>query len=129
VLRSSSSDKILQVTEIRSANRKQKILFTSDPESNSWKKSTINDETKRLQQVTKFLLPAQYPASVASGYLPFSLLAFGASVAGSGGMVLSTQTLLLAVGVVGSESSATVMAGALNWVLKDGMSLIGCPFV
>jgi hypothetical protein len=39
-------------------------------------------------------------------------------------MVLSTQTLLLAVGV-GSTSSAP-MAGALNWVLmKDGLGQLG----
>lgn len=65
-------------------------------------------------------------------------------VAGSTGMVLSTQTLLLAVGVVGSGSgsvdvaagfvgpeaaaagvAAPIMAGALNWVLKDGVGQLG----
>jgi hypothetical protein len=60
-------------------------------------------------------------------------------------MVLSTQTLLLAVGVVGSGSgsagvaavgvggpeaaaaivAAPIMAGALNWVLKDGVGQLG----
>jgi hypothetical protein len=53
-------------------------------------------------------------------------------------MVLSTQTLLLAVGVVGSSATATtaaagtsvtasagVLAGALNWVLKDGVGQLG----
>jgi hypothetical protein len=47
-------------------------------------------------------------------------------------MVLSTQALLLAVGVVGSSASsaagaagAGVLAGALNWVLKDGVGQLG----
>ena len=69
-------------------------------------------------------LPARYPHSVAPGYAAFATASFAASVAGSAAMVLSTQTLLLAVGVVGASSSG-VMAGALNWVLKDGIGQLG----
>lgn len=80
--------------------------------------------------IVKHFLPAQYPHSVANGYARFTVLAFSASVAGSAAMVLSTQTLLLAVGVVGQTSgitsgSASIMAGALNWVLKDGIGQLG----
>lgn len=83
-----------------------------------------------LTTLVTYFLPARYPHSVAEGYAKFSLLAFGASVAGSAAMVLSTQTLLLAVGVVGSNSihagnNAPIMAGALNWVLKDGIGQLG----
>ncbi|KAL7581594.1 hypothetical protein ACA910_022151 [Epithemia clementina (nom. ined.)] len=77
------------------------------------------------RNVLVHFLPARFPTSVASGYSNFALYSFGASVAGSAAMVLSTQTLLLAVGVVGSQQSASIMAGALNWVLKDGMGQLG----
>ena len=74
----------------------------------------------------KHFLPAQYPHSVAQGYASYAAYSFGASVAGSAAMVLSTQTLLLAVGVVGSgPGQASVLAGALNWVLKDGVGQLG----
>jgi hypothetical protein len=57
-----------------------------------------------------------------------------ASIAGSASMVLSTQTLLLAIGVVGTAAGtstnvaatqAGILAGAINWVLKDGLSQVG----
>lgn len=72
-------------------------------------------------------LPAQYPQSVAPGYLQFTAFAFTASVAGSAAMVLSTQSLLLAVGVVGSSNvpQAGIMAGAFNWVMKDLIGQLG----
>eukprot|EP00977_Amphora_coffeiformis_P006384 scaffold1361_cov165-Amphora_coffeaeformis.AAC.6 len=74
----------------------------------------------------KHFLPAQYPHSVSVGYSSYAAYSFGASIAGSAAMVLSTQTLLLAVGVVGSGSGhASVLAGALNWVLKDGVGQLG----
>ena len=76
-------------------------------------------------KVITHFLPAQFPNSVAPGYARFAAFGFGASVAGSAAMVLSTQTLLLAVGVVGSSQQASVMAGALNWVLKDGIGQLG----
>jgi Vitamin B6 photo-protection and homoeostasis len=81
-----------------------------------------------FQNVIRHFLPAHYPDSVGPGYARFSMCAFGASVAGSAAMVLSTQTLLLAVGVVGAQTSAatsSIMAGALNWVVKDGIGQVG----
>jgi hypothetical protein len=84
----------------------------------------------QLQAIPKkavsLLLPAQYPQSVAKGYLGFASFCFTASIAGSAAMVLSTQTLLLAVGIVGQSSTSTsVMAGALNWVMKDFVGQLG----
>jgi hypothetical protein len=79
--------------------------------------------------VISHFLPAKYPDSVAPGYLRFASFSFTASVAGSAAMVLSTQTLLLAIGVVGSNvHHAGIMAGALNWVLKDGIGQFGGVF-
>lgn len=89
-------------------------------------KSIQSDVLSALQDnVITYFLPARYPESVAPGYARFAGCCFCASVAGSAAMVLSTQTLLLAVGVVGSTGKASVMAGALNWVLKDGIGQLG----
>ena len=88
----------------------------------------------KLQKISKdnaplkLLLPAQYPKSVAPGYFEFVAFCFSASVAGSAAMVLSTQTLLLAVGIVGQHTAAStsgIMAGALNWIIKDFMGQLG----
>lgn len=85
-----------------------------------------NVSTLLYDNVITHFLPANYPSSVVNGYGRFAALSFGASIAGSAAMVLSTQTLLLAVGIVGSNTtSASVMAGALNWVLKDGIGQLG----
>ena len=78
----------------------------------------------RLQAIPEkaisLLLPAHYPQSVSEGYFGFVSFCFTASIAGSAAMVLSTQTLLLAVGIVAQGSTSTsVMAGALNWIMKD----------
>jgi hypothetical protein len=109
------------------------IFVTADHENDN------NNHKKRL--LTTFLyerflchfLPRGFPQTVDVGYLSYSMYTFLANVAGSASMVLSTQTLLLAVGVVGhhhqdddhSVMQAGVMAGALNWVLKDGVGQLG----
>jgi hypothetical protein len=96
-----------------------------------------NNEIQRLLSTLlyeRFLchfLPRGYPQTVDVGYLSYTYYTFLANVAGSASMVLSTQTLLLAVGIVGhhqgdeSIMQAGVMAGALNWVLKDGVGQLG----
>jgi hypothetical protein len=102
---------------------------SSSTTNNEWKKIPQNIDLVRHfsladkfhQRILRHFLPSHYPTSVAPGYAQFSLAAFFASVAGSAGMVLSTQCLLLAVGVVGTTQNASIMAGALNWVIKDGM--------
>ena len=68
-------------------------------------------------------LPSGYPLSVGEGYTQFVSYCFLSSICGSAAMVLSTQTLLLAVGI--GNASAAPMAGALNWVMKDGIGQLG----
>ena len=68
-------------------------------------------------------LPARYPYSVCPSYGRYASYCFMGSVAGSSAMVLSTQALLLAVGV--GTYSAAPLAGALNWVMKDGIGQLG----
>lgn len=92
----------------------------------SWNLRTSVASSFFYDRIIRHFLPANYPRSVASGYVRFSLFSLVAATAGSASMVLSTQTLLLAVGVVGSHVTTTsVMAGALNWVLKDGVGQLG----
>lgn len=85
--------------------------------------ASLNITNTIQENMLKHFLPTDYPNSVDKGYKEFASYCFLANVCGSTAMVLSTQTLLLAVGV-GSASSAP-MAGALNWVMKDGIGQLG----
>lgn len=80
-----------------------------------------------IETVHKYLLthvlPTDYPNSVDKGYAEFASYCFLANTCGSAAMVLSTQTLLVAVGV--GSNVASPMAGALNWVMKDGIGQLG----
>lgn len=81
---------------------------------------------KYTHDTLALFLPAQFPTSVAPGYAGFATFCFSASIAGSAAMVLSTQTLLLAVGIVGQNvQQASIMAGAFNWVMKDFVGQLG----
>jgi hypothetical protein len=82
----------------------------------------------RLDLLLSHFLPVGYPGTVALYYREYALHTFIASIAGSASMVLSTQSLLFAIGVVGTSTTATqagILAGAINWVLKDGLSQAG----
>jgi hypothetical protein len=148
---STSSNRIVEIPatlKFSSSNESSTVLKSARSRVYEWKKSQTIPETwiqmkreldlqtsstkwtpKELSktgfELIQHFLPAQFPASVAPGYAQFCGFCFLASVSGSAGMVLSTQTLLLAIGVVGNAQSASVMAGALNWVLKDGIGQLG----
>ncbi|KAL1530195.1 hypothetical protein AB1Y20_001111 [Prymnesium parvum] len=64
-------------------------------------------------------LPKGFPLSVGADYLPYSLWCALAGVCGSAAGVLSTQSLLYAIGV--GHSAALPLAASLNWVIKDGI--------
>jgi hypothetical protein len=146
----------------------QEILhtYTWDDDTKSWSSTNLHDQSKTLIQegddfwykplngslsaslprgassILCHFLPAKYPSSVAPGYGRYASFSWGASVAGSASMVLSTQTLLLAMmgvdttlvvdtGNTGQLLSSTtttqagILAGAFNWVLKDGIGQLG----
>lgn len=67
-------------------------------------------------------LPAHHPRSVASGYNQFAIAHLVANIAGSTAMVLATQRLLVAVL---HPTASGVAAGALNWIVKDGVGQFG----
>lgn len=90
---------------------------------NSCKKSKdFSTDIQNLPLIHHFL-PARYPYSVCPSYATYASYCFLGSIAGSSAMVLSTQALLIAVGV--GTHSAAPMAGALNWVMKDGIGQLG----
>ena len=66
-----------------------------------------------------YLLPKGFPASVGADYVGYSSWCAAATVCMSAGGVLSTQSLLCAVGV--GQAQALPLAASLNWVLKDGI--------
>ena len=95
----------------------------SQSQSQSSSKLIENVSHQLERHVIRHFMPAGYPQSVAPGYRDYVLYCFSANVCGSAAMVLSTQTLLLAVGVGSSE--AAPLAAGLNWVMKDGIGQLG----
>lgn len=90
--------------------------------SSIWKAKDFSTDIQNLPLIHHFL-PARYPYSVCPSYATYASYCFLGSIAGSSAMVLSTQALLIAVGV--GTHSAAPMAGALNWVMKDGIGQLG----
>ena len=111
----------------KTAKKKEDIITWNVTNRNKYDNSSLHIQLQTIsKKMLSTFLPAQYPKSVAQGYLGFASFCFTASVAGSAAMVLSTQTLLLAVGIVGQNvPQASIMAGALNWIIKDFMGQLG----
>jgi hypothetical protein len=107
--------------------KKEDIITWNVTNRNKYDDSSLHIQLQTIsKKMLSTILPAQYPKSVAQGYLGFASFCLTASVAGSAAMVLSTQTLLLAVGIIGQNvPQASIMAGALNWIIKDFMGQLG----
>lgn len=77
------------------------------------------------------MLPVGYPETVHPNYIKFNFWGFVQGVMGSASGVLSTQCLLVGLGMAGHTSSAfsgggtIALAATLNWVLKDGIGNLG----
>ncbi|XP_075704978.1 RUS family member 1 [Rhinoderma darwinii] len=73
--------------------------------------------------ITSLFLPHGFPDSVSDDYLEYqlwdTLQAFSSSVTGS----LATHALLRGSGV--GDSSATVTAATITWILRDGTGMVG----
>ncbi|KAG0013144.1 hypothetical protein BGZ82_002279 [Podila clonocystis] len=81
------------------------------------------------QTTLAVFLPKGFPESVTPNYWPFAKWQFAHNVAGSVTAVISTQSLLFAMGLgAGSipvTSISITMAAALNWIIKDGLGQLG----
>ena len=75
-----------------------------------------------LDLLISHFLPSGFPLTTCPSYLTYARLQFISSVAGSASFVLSTQSLLFAVGL---GAGSIPLAGALNWVIKDGIGQAG----
>ncbi|GMH53509.1 hypothetical protein TL16_g01468 [Triparma laevis f. inornata] len=69
------------------------------------------------------LLPTQYPSSVTASYASYAVPQFLSATASSTLMVLSTHSLLLCL--YPSTPTLAPAAAALNWVIKDGLGMLG----
>ncbi|KAG0197903.1 hypothetical protein BGX33_000246 [Mortierella sp. NVP41] len=109
--------------------------FQSTPQgssSSSNKAETATTETETDIDAAKHLLspqtalavflPKGFPESVTPNYWPFAKWQFVHNVAGSVTAVISTQSLLFAMGL---GAGSIPMAAALNWIIKDGLGQLG----
>ncbi|KAK3828302.1 MAG: vitamin B6 photo-protection and homoeostasis-domain-containing protein [Benniella sp.] len=120
--------------------RWQTVTLSNDDPSNpgslrcSLNKTRSKDDPEEQEEIaaTKFLLspqnalavflPKGYPESVTPNYWAFSKWQFVHNVAGSVTAVISTQSLLFAMGL---GAGSIPMAAALNWIIKDGLGQLG----
>ncbi|KAF0852306.1 conserved mitochondrial DUF647 domain-containing protein [Andalucia godoyi] len=75
-----------------------------------------------VRRTISMFMPDRYPHSVDSSYARFSLLQGIQHFSNSITSVMSTQSLLLALGL---GSGALPIAATLNWILKDGLGQLG----
>ena len=114
-------------------------IYSFQTNTKNWTKIVIPDEDKKnyenrlvssfefsgsmYTKMLKHFLPNGYPDSVQQGYARYTILSFCGNVASTTTMVLSTQTLLLAIGV--GQHAAAPISATLNWILKDGIGQFG----
>ncbi|KAI8556978.1 hypothetical protein RHMOL_Rhmol05G0298400 [Rhododendron molle] len=79
--------------------------------------------------VRDFILPAGFPGSVSDEYLEYMLLQFPTNVTAWICHALVTSSLLKAVGVGFSGTTAAASAAAIRWVSKDGIGAVGRLFI
>ncbi|XP_058214489.1 protein root UVB sensitive 5 isoform X1 [Rhododendron vialii] len=79
--------------------------------------------------VRDFILPAGFPGSVSDEYLEYMLLQFPTNVTAWICHALVTSSLLKAVGVGFSGTTAAASAAAIRWVTKDGIGAVGRLFI
>uniref|UniRef100_M4BWZ3 Uncharacterized protein n=1 Tax=Hyaloperonospora arabidopsidis (strain Emoy2) TaxID=559515 RepID=M4BWZ3_HYAAE len=81
---------------------------------------TIGGLSREIQEM---FLPAGYPNSVSEDYVSFQLWDTIQAMCSYLRGVLATQSVLQSVGV--GNDTATPLAAALQWVLRDGSGMIG----
>ncbi|CAG8465616.1 11092_t:CDS:2 [Paraglomus occultum] len=92
---------------------------------NSRESSLTQAWSEMRKHVIAAFMPKGYPDSVTENYWGFTKWQFIHVVAGSITGVLSTQSLLYALGL---GANSIPLAAALNWVIKDGLGHLGGVF-
>ncbi|XP_034946241.1 RUS1 family protein C16orf58 [Chelonus insularis] len=92
-------------------------------ESQSWKISFLPGLSYLRHLLKEVFLPQGFPDSVHPDYVPYqiwdTIQAFASTIIGT----LTTHSILQGVGV--GKSTATPLAAAISWILKDGTGMIG----
>ncbi|OCT61817.1 hypothetical protein XELAEV_18047846mg [Xenopus laevis] len=118
-----SEGSALICTERYGSNRTQRYLEGTDGSLVCERHPTEHGYRSLRDFFVSLLLPHGYPDSVSKDYLAYQLWdtiqAFSSSVTGS----LATQSLLRGSGV--GDSTATVAAATITWILKDGTGMVG----
>jgi hypothetical protein len=81
-----------------------------------------NVKDHAVDQFKALFLPVGYPRTVKDNYIRYSTMSALTNLLISTNMTMSSALLLYAVGL---GSAAVPMAGALNWVIKDGVGQAG----
>nr|DBA18846.1 TPA: hypothetical protein GDO54_014742 [Pyxicephalus adspersus] len=101
----------------------QKYLQNKDGRISCERESALKKYGSLRDCLVSLFLPHGFPDSVSEDYLAYQLWdtiqAFASSVTGS----LATHSLLRGSGV--GDSSATVAAATVTWILKDGTGMVG----
>jgi hypothetical protein len=128
--------KQLQLDQVEVADEERNKTTSSSSSSfssSSFSSSSLWHMTRIRQMLYDTILvhfvPVQYPTSVQQpGYTTYATYSFLAAIAGSASMVLSTQLLLSTMFTTTTTTTTTATAataGALNWVIKDGIGQLG----
>ncbi|KAK0094054.1 hypothetical protein PV326_011940 [Microctonus aethiopoides] len=114
--------------EIYGNNERENVIIKSDkkletkPLSSSRIKNSLSIVDLKLF-LKEVFLPRGFPHSVHRDYIAYQIWdtvqAFASTILGT----LTTHSILQGVGV--GESTATPLAAAISWILKDGTGLIG----
>ncbi|KAG0000418.1 hypothetical protein BGZ80_010622 [Entomortierella chlamydospora] len=116
-----------QILTLSNDNLSDPTKFKASPDLHPVKDGSVEEAnvTKYLlspQKALAVFLPKGFPESVTPNYWPFAKWQFIHNVAGSVTAVISTQSLLFAMGL---GAGSIPMAAALNWIIKDGLGQLG----
>jgi hypothetical protein len=122
------STKVRPIAVQHHGSASNKVLYSIDSEANKIRMTNVNLPAGHYslaavtQRFLETFLPENHHTSVRSNYIPYVSWQAVSSVANSASGVLSTQSLLFAVGL---GAGSIPLAAALNWIIKDGLGQIG----
>lgn len=114
---SNLSDRSLRIVQ----NREEQT-FEKRGEKQAFELTNVASRISLFEKALHHLLPKNFHSSVPKSYLEYSKVYAVGTIASSAAMVLSTQSLLYAIGL---GAGAIPLSAAINWVLKDGLGQMG----
>lgn len=118
----SSSSQITTIQQIINSNEMIQYENNSHGKLIQIPSNKTRNSQQNLQHMISFFLPKGYPLSVEKGYLQYSGYQFSGYLFSTAGSVLSTQSLLYALGL---GDGSIPLAVTLNWIIKDGLGQFG----